>query len=257
MRNQLTTFNFEGANVQVIKDENNEPWFLAKDICAILGYANVSQTINDHCKEAGVSKRYISSESGAKQTIFINEGNFYRLVVKSNKPEAERFESWVCDEVLVSIRKTGSYSVQPIDPMELFSDPAAMLQLATDYAKRLIEKDEVIAEQAPKVAALARLSESEGSLNVTESAKALGIQPSKLFLWLQTNGWIYRRAGNKNWLGYQGKVQRGYLTHKVRPILLQDGTERIEEQVRIMPKGLTKLAKVFSVGEATGGTANA
>ncbi|MDD2863932.1 MAG: phage antirepressor KilAC domain-containing protein [Methylococcales bacterium] len=142
-------------------------------------------------------------------------------------------------------------AAKPIDPMELFSDAAAMLQLATNYAKRIIEQDEVIAEQAPKVAALARLSEAEGSFNVTESAKALGIQRDRLFSWLKANGWIYRRAGSKNWLGYHDKDQRGYLTHKVHSILLPNGTERISEQVRITPKGLTKLAKVFSVG-ATG-----
>lgn len=112
MSNQLTPFNFEGANVQVIKDENNEPWFLAKDICAILGYTNVSQTISDNCVAKGISKRYTPTSGGNQELIYINKGNFYRLIVKSNKPEAERFESWVCDEVLPQIRKTGSYSTQ-------------------------------------------------------------------------------------------------------------------------------------------------
>lgn len=148
---------------------------------------------------------------------------------------------------------------KPIDPMQVLNDPAAMRGLLLTYAETVIEKDKVIAEQAPKVAALARLSESEGSLNITEAAKALGIPQKKMFDKLKMEKWIYKRAGSKNWLGYHDKDKRGYLTHKVQPFLLPDGTERISEQVRITPKGLTKLAQIFSEGGAitTEGTAHA
>lgn len=241
MNNQLATFIFEGASVQVI-DKNNKPWFLAKDVCEILEIVNTTQAI----AKLDDDERAMLNIGRQGDANIIDESGLYSLIMTSRKLKAKRFKKWVTSEVLPSIRKTGSYSITPIDPMALFSDPAAMLQLATDYAKRLIEKDEVIAQQAPKVAALARLSESEGSLNITESAKTLGIQRNKLFSWLDFNGWIYRRAGSKNWLGYRDKEQRGYLTHKVKPILLSDGTERISEQVRITPKGLAKLAEVVT-----------
>jgi phage antirepressor YoqD-like protein len=135
---------------------------------------------------------------------------------------------------------------KPIDPMALFSDPAAMLQLATSYAKRIIEADAVIAEQAPKVEALARLSESNGSLCLTDAAKTLKIPRHKLITYLSTTKHIYKRGGVGNWIAYQPKV----LEHRTVIIQRGDGTETNKSQVLITPKGLVKFAKVFSGASA-------
>lgn len=100
----------------------------------------------------------------------------------------------------------------------------------------------------PKVEALDLIATADGSLNLTEAAKALQQQPRKFNLYLSSLRWIYKRAGGKRWLGYQDKVQQGLLEHKVETITLADGSERLCEQVRITPKGLTKLAQQFCVG---------
>lgn len=100
----------------------------------------------------------------------------------------------------------------------------------------------------PKVEALDLIATADGSLNLTEAAKALQQQPRKFNQYLSSLRWIYRRAGGKRWLGYQDKVQQGLLEHKVETITLADGSERLCEQVRITPKGLTKLAQQFCVG---------
>ncbi|RWT34353.1 phage antirepressor KilAC domain-containing protein [Aeromonas caviae] len=100
----------------------------------------------------------------------------------------------------------------------------------------------------PKVEALDLIATADGSLNLTEAAKALQQQPRKFNQYLSSLRWIYKRAGGKRWLGYQDKVQQGLLEHKVETITLADGSERLCEQVRITPKGLTKLAQQFSVG---------
>ena len=251
MSKEVEMFNFEGSDVRVITDEKGEPLFLAKDVCVILGYANVSQTVKDNCLEKGVSKRYTLTGGGNQELTYINEGNLYRLVIKSKKPEAERFENWVCDEVLVSIRKTGSYSVKPVDPMELLSDPKALLQLTVQYAKKqielentIVEKDAVFSEQAPKVAALDRLTLADGSLNITSAAKTINVQPKKMFDTLSQMKWIFRRAGGTGWIAYQDKIQSGYLEHKVTTVQRSDGTDKITEQVRVTPKGLAKLASL-------------
>ena len=102
---------------------------------------------------------------------------------------------------------------------------------------------------APKAEAHDRVAAAGGALNPTEAAKALQISPGKLFAHLRATGWIYRRAGGRHDLGYQDKVNSGLLTHKVRTILLPDGTERITEQVLITPKGLAALAKVLDQPE--------
>ena len=72
-----------------------------------LGYVNPRKAVNDHCK--GVTKRDTPTSSGVQSMSYINEGDLYRLIMKSKLPSAEKFESWVMDEVLPTIRKTGGY----------------------------------------------------------------------------------------------------------------------------------------------------
>ena len=118
---QFSTFNFHNSPVRTITDPKGEIWFCGTDVCNILGYQNSRKALQDHCKEAGVTKRYTPTTSGNQEITFINEPNLYRLIIKSRKPEAERFEAWVFEEVLPQIRKTGSYSqnVEEIRPLEI------------------------------------------------------------------------------------------------------------------------------------------
>lgn len=102
-------FEFEALPMRVLNGEGGEPWFCAKDVCAVLGYRNDTDAVKKHCREAGVAKRDLSSGGQRRELAFINEGNLYRLIIKSRKEEAKRFESWVCDEVLPALRKTGNY----------------------------------------------------------------------------------------------------------------------------------------------------
>ena len=115
-----TIFQFDSAVVRTFADDKGEPWFCATDVCEVLGYANGPQAIQKNCRTPGVSNRDIGVVTGKKadgsdavqhvKMTFINEGNLYRLIIKSRKPEAARFEAWVCDEVLPTIRKTGGYA---------------------------------------------------------------------------------------------------------------------------------------------------
>lgn len=110
--NNMTIFNFNNTAIRTLLDEQGEPLFCAKDVCDVLDYSNDSDAIQKHCREAGVAKRDLWSGGQNRQMTFINEGNLYRLIIKSNKPQAEPFEAWVCDDVLPTIRKTGSYGQQ-------------------------------------------------------------------------------------------------------------------------------------------------
>lgn len=107
--NKIIPFNFENTTLRVVTGDNGEPLFVGKDLCDALGYANPTDAMNQHCK--GVAKRYPLQTAGGKQEVrVLTEGDMYRLIVGSTLPAAERFEAWVFDEVLPSIRKTGSYS---------------------------------------------------------------------------------------------------------------------------------------------------
>lgn len=137
---------------------------------------------------------------------------------------------------------------QPIfDPSNILNDPAAMRGLLLTYTEKVLALEATVAEQKPKVEALDRLTLADGYLNVTNAAKTLEITPiQRLFTYLATNRWIYRRAGGRSWVGYQDRINRGYLTHKITTVQTGDGREKIVEQVLITPKGMAKLATVFS-----------
>lgn len=92
--------------------------------------------------------------------------------------------------------------------------------------------------------ALARLTDADGSLCVTDAAKALGIGPRALFAWLERNDWIYRRASGSHWIGYQARITAGPVEHKVARIAQHTGPDKSREQVLITPKGVARLANV-------------
>ncbi len=136
------------------------------------------------------------------------------------------------------------------DPMEALNDPSAMRGLLLTYTEKVIALEAKVAEDAPKVEALERISEADGSLCVTDAAKALQVRPKDLFQYLQSHGWIYKRTGSSHYLGYQSKVTTGLVEHKVTTVLRPDGSERITEQVRVTPKGLSRLAQLIKPAAA-------
>lgn len=116
--NDLKVFsNSEFGEFGVLIIDGKE-WFPATQCAKILGYTNPQKAVRDHCKGDGVTKRsgvsYTTNQHGVttQQTVeikYINEGNLYRLIVSSKLPAAEKFERWVFDEVLPSIRHNGVY----------------------------------------------------------------------------------------------------------------------------------------------------
>lgn len=125
------------------------------------------------------------------------------------------------------------------------SDPAVLLPLLSSYAQRTQIAEAKVEAMSEDVAAHHRLTKADGSLNITEAAKNLGIRPKDLFDWLARNGWIYKRPNSAGWLGYQTKCNQGLVEHKTTTVLRGDGTEKITEQVRITAKGLSALARTL------------
>lgn len=141
-------------------------------------------------------------------------------------------------------------------------DPASLtrmdiLKMAMESESKLIEatamieqKDAQLAVVAPKAEALDRISTfAEGALCLTNAAKVLQLQPKKFIAWMQEKRWIYRRAGGAGLVGYQSRIQVGYLEHKITTVERTDGTTKQVEQVLVTAKGLAKLAIDFGASE--------
>ncbi|MGN6580175.1 MAG: phage antirepressor KilAC domain-containing protein [Bordetella sp.] len=123
------------------------------------------------------------------------------------------------------------------------------LRLAADLAESNTRLETTLRHQAPKAQAYERLTAAEGSMCITDAAKALNLPPRKLFAWLQTNKWVYRRAGGERLIAYQVAIMRGLLEHGARTIRLDDGGDRIVSQVLVTAKGLTELARRVEAGD--------
>lgn len=107
--NDLTVFNFESQPVR-IHVENSDTWFCLNDVCNVLEIKD-RQKLRLRLNERGMTLVPTPSKGGIQKTYFINEPNLYKTILRSDKPQARKFENWVCEEVLPSIRKTGSYTV--------------------------------------------------------------------------------------------------------------------------------------------------
>ena len=152
------------------------------------------------------------------------------------------------NQVFLDYRTGKLQPVASVDPIAVLNDPAAMRGLLLTYSEKVLALEEKVEEAKPMIAAFERIAVADGSMNMTEAAKALQVQPSKLKAALIAGRWIYKRAGARNWLGYQDKIQQGLVEHKINTFPKPDGSEGMSEQVRITAKGLTKLARQLSVG---------
>ena len=175
---------------------NNKPYFCASDIASALGYAKPNNAIATHCRATLKQGTLIS---GKMQKInFITEGDVYRLIMKSKLPSAEKFESWVMDEVLPSIRKHGMYAKE-----ELLDNPDLLISVAQELKKEK-EKNRVLSEDnkrmKPKEIFADAVSSSNTSILIGDLAKIIkqngvDIGQKRLFEWLRENGYLIKRKG--------------------------------------------------------------
>lgn len=246
-----TDFSFEGFAVRVI-DRDDGLWFVARDVAALLQYrmaSDLTRLLDDDEKGTHI----VRTLGGEQELLVISEPGLYRAVIQrrsSQKMDAKfqdqlvRFQRWVFHDVLPAIRSSGSYgaAAPPVD----LNDPLVLRGLLASYADKALELQKEVDQLRPSQMALERISVADGSLCITDAAKALQMQPKEFFARLQRNGWIFKRRGSSTYLGYESKVLAGYLEHKVTAVPRSDGSEKMVEQVRITPKGLTKIASLIS-----------
>ncbi|AUH00853.1 DNA-binding protein [Prodigiosinella confusarubida] len=166
---------------------------------------------------------------------------------------AVEYAGWISPAFRLQVNQTfidyRSGKLAPVaDPMKALSDPATMRGLLLVYTEKVLDLEHQVDEMRPDVEAFDRIAtKSDGSMCITDAAKHLQVQPKFLFKTLSENHWIYRRAGGKAWLGYQDKIQSGYLEHKVTTVSRSDGSEKIVEQVLVTAKGIAKISKMLGV----------
>ncbi len=142
-------FLFEGKDINVVIGEHGEPWFKASDVCTALTFGNARQAVSSHVEAEDVQLLDTLTAGGVQSLNYLNESGLYSLILGSRKPEAKRLKNWVTSEVLPSIRKTGSYSLQP-KPMSQIEVLLASVQMLADIEKRTTQLQNSIAKHETK-----------------------------------------------------------------------------------------------------------
>ena len=118
MNNNLQIFsNSEFGNIRTL-NINNENWFIGKDIAEVLGYSNTRDALRIHIDEEDKADVVIHDGSQNRKMIGINESGLYSLTLSSKLPNAKKFKRWVTSEVLPELRKTGTYQIKQLSPIE-------------------------------------------------------------------------------------------------------------------------------------------
>lgn len=165
-----------------------------------------------------------------------------RMTPDQCKLVAMRESKSVRRHVLARLKELEAKVAQPALPD--FTDPAAAARAWAEQFEAKAQAQQQLAITAPKAQALDRIAQADGEMCITNAAKTIGVQPKKLFAWMEQHDWIYRRPGSKRHTAYQARIKSGYLTHKVTTVERSDGSEKVVESVIVTPKGLAKLAEV-------------
>ncbi|MGI6452468.1 MAG: phage antirepressor [Syntrophomonadaceae bacterium] len=234
MTNNLQVFkNTEFGELGVLVIDGKE-YFPASECARILGYSNPRDAILRHCKSAGVVKhdgvslttnQYgISTEQVVEKT-YITEGNLYRLIIRSKLPAAERFERWIFDEVLPTIRKHGLYATEKVldeilaDPdygIRLFSELKAERQRRKALELENAQHKQIIGELRPKASYYDLILQNKSLVPISKIAKDYGMSGKAFNKLLHELGVQYKMGDT--WLLYQQYADQGYTQSRTHAI---------------------------------------
>lgn len=240
MNNEIQQFDFKGASLRTLTDKAGEPWFVAKDVCDILGHSNVSMAL-DRLDDDERSKFNLGRQG---ETNIVNEAGLYVLVLGSRKPEAHEFKRWVTHEVLPQIRRTGGYipTTDVDDDMTILAKAVMIGQRTMEAQKqRIAEQQTRIVELEPKARFADAVAASDGTCLVGELAKMLrqngmDIGQNRLFRLLQADGYLGKSGSNRN-VPTQRAMDLGLFRIKETTVTHADGHTTVSRTPKVTGKG--------------------
>lgn len=203
---QLQNFVFGNYQIRVVQVEN-EPWFVANDVCKVLEIKNTTQAI----QRLEVDERSMFNIGRQGEVNIVNEYGLYSLILASRKVEAKKFKRWITHEVIPSIRKQGAY-LTPETLEQVLLNPDTIIKIAQnlkDEQERRQIAESQLEQQKPKVLFADSVSASETSILIRDLAKlitqnGINIGEKRLFAWLRENGYLIKKFGSD----YNSPTQR-------------------------------------------------
>lgn len=156
MDNAIQQFNFEGKYQIRVVERDGEPWFVAVDVCGVLGILNSSDAIKRLDDDERDDLDLIDPIGRKQRVNVINEPGLYSFILRSDKPEAKAFKRWITHDVIPSIRKTGAYSLGTMSPERAL---LAAVQQMVEHSERLAEHDQRLSDIEIRQTAIERGAE--------------------------------------------------------------------------------------------------
>ena len=248
------------GKIRVTTDSNGNPLFCLVDICTSIGIVN-HRNVKNRLDKDDVYLIDTPTSGGLQSIIYVTESGMYDVILRSDSPKAKPFKKWVTGDVLPTIRKTGSYSIQPqFDVPQSFSEA---LMLAANQAKQIEEqqkvieqKDAKIAKIQPKAAFADCIMQSNDCISVGEMANILKQNGlfrkgrNALYEWLRWNGYLLSRGARDN-LPSQNSMSLGIMkiAEEVQSVR---GHIFINRKAVITPYGQKFFINTFSKGKSLG-----
>lgn len=216
------------GSINTVETENGKVLFRANDVAKALGYNHPADAVRMHCKRVDVLSTPYENQLGTiimQPTKYIPESDIYRLVMRSKLPEAEKFQDWVCEEVLPSIRKHGGYLTDTA-LQRVVTEPDFLIGLANaikeerknrleieakcEEQKMLIgQQQEQIEELGKRTSYVELVLQCKGLLDITQIAQDYGMSGRKMNAVLHEKGIQYK--DNKQWILYAAYKDKGYV----------------------------------------------
>lgn len=252
MSNEIVPHIFENSEfgqLRVTRDENGEPWFVARDITEALG---LNRTATRRLDDDEKVVRSMHTPGGTQEMTFISEAGFYSLVLASKKPEAHAFKRWVTHDVLPAIRRDGGYMVARDETPEQTMARALLIAQETINRKdsTIAAQRDTIRELSPKAAFFDAVGDSDGKMSVADLSKALrqagiGMGQNRLFKWFRDNGYMGKRGIHRN-RPTQRAIEQGLFYLHDTTFVRRDGKVFNSFTPMVTAKGATVFFKAIS-----------
>ena len=239
MENAIKIFENEEFGSVRTMEINGEPYFVGKDVATILGYVKPENAIANHVDDEDKTTTLIQGTGSnyKSNAVIINESGLYSLILSSKLPKAKRFKHWVTSEILPSIRKTGSYSIQSKPDSYTIEDPAAR---ARRWAEEYEEKKALeakIEEQKPLVEYAEHIQASKDVIDMKSMAKlasknGIKIGRNKLFSFLRD-----RKILDRENIPYANYMDKEWFQVVESPYTFNNGDVKIIRTTLVSPKG--------------------
>lgn len=237
----IQPFNFNGNQLSVIINENNDPLFVAKEVTEILGYRTANDAIKYLDSDEKDTIKY-RTPGGEQNVSIITESGLYSLILRSKKEEAKAFKKWVTSEVLPSIRKHGAY-MTPSKIEEVLMNPDTIIQLANNLKaeqQKVKELTKTVNKQQHYVHFVEKCFDQDEKIDVGQAAKILELSYGRntLFKKLREMGIFFQSKNEPK----QEYINRGYFLLKQKWIERNNHDSFCITKVLVTQRGLAYLS---------------